>query len=70
MKATPHGGWLQAPYTGPEPAIVEMLVGATWYPCFLDYGPRGERVVMIRPPAPIPAAGIEVKLRAFGVEYQ
>jgi hypothetical protein len=69
VKATIRNGWLTVPYSGPELTTIEILVGATWYPAYLDWDDRHQRIAMIRPPAPLPAQ-VEVKLRVAGTEYQ
>jgi hypothetical protein len=68
MKATLRDGWLTVPYAGPELTLIEIQVGATWYPAYLDWD-QGRRIAMIRPPAPL-REPVEVKLRAAGSIYQ
>lgn len=67
MKATLQGGWIAVPYTGPELTTIEMQVGGTWYPAFLDFDGQGRRIAMIRPPGPV-RDPLEVRLRAGGAE--
>lgn len=62
-------GWLAAPYSGPEPAAVEMSFGGVWHPAFLDMI-DGKRYAVLRPPTQL-MEGIEVQvhLRALGQVY-
>ena len=69
MQAELRDGWLMVPYSGPELTLVEIGLGAAWYPAYLDYHPgTRQRVAMIRPPVPLPPA-VQVRVRAAGTEY-
>jgi hypothetical protein len=40
-------GWLMVPYTGPELLAIEIGVGGSWTPAYLD-SDNGQRIAMIK----------------------
>lgn len=67
MRAALVNGWVVVPYAGSDRATVEVsLAPDVWLPAYLDYDTNGLRTAKVRPPATLPSATVQVRLRVDG----